>query len=99
MEKTMEFNAIKDADMLEMVRILRGPRNHSRVFTELFQGVHGTVPGCPWNFQVFHLNLLGFPWKVSDYPKVSLESCPNTLGIFRGFRNFGNNYGKGSNGS
>ena len=64
--------------------------------TESFQGVHRTVPGCPWihsgvsmePFRVVHGNSRTFKrktWKVSDYPKVSLESCPNTPGIFRGF--------------
>ena len=34
--------------------------------TELFQDVQRTILGCPW--------------KASDHPKVSLESCPNTPG-------------------
>ena len=53
----------------------------------LRRGFHRTVPACPWNRSGFfhgisgfvHLNVLDFPWKVSDYPKVYLESCPNSV--------------------
>ena len=51
---------------------------YSGVSTELFLGVPRTVPGCPLN----HTQ------KVSDDPKVSLESCLNTPGIFHGFSYF-----------
>ena len=42
-----------------------GNRPNTPGSSEPFQGVHRTVPACPWNRSMLSME---FPWKVSDYP-------------------------------
>ena len=68
-----------------MVRILWGPRNHSRVFTEQFRDANGTVPGCPLVRSGLFMEFPGFPLKYSGVSMESVrlsQSIPGKLSVY-----------------
>ena len=59
-----------------------GPRS-----TEPFQGVHRTVPGCPWDRSELSMEFPGFPLKCTGISMESVrlsQSIPGKLSEYSG---------------